>query len=125
MGVGKRVQAIRKAKGLGQGELARKAGIKQSTLSDLERGDSKNPRGDSLVKIANALHVSQEWLITGEGLPVQPVVPNIDESELLAIYRDLGEANKTALLAAARAMLGTQPSPTAASPFKRQTKEKH
>jgi transcriptional regulator with XRE-family HTH domain len=121
MGAGGRIKALRLAMGLDQGELARLARIAQSTLSDLERGDSKQPRGDSLVRLAAVLKVDQDWLITGEGLPVQRVQPNIDESELLHIYRDLADPNKQALLATARALLGTQPTPTAASPLTRDT----
>lgn len=124
MSVGKRVRALRMAQGLKQGELARRAKVEQSTLSDLERGDTKQPRGDTLVSLAEALRVSHDWLMTGEGTPVQPVHPDIDESELLSIYRDLSETNRLGLLAAARAMLGSQPKPTAASPLKRAIKQK-
>jgi transcriptional regulator with XRE-family HTH domain len=121
MTAGRRIKALRLAMGMDQGELAKLAKIAGSTLSDLERGDSKQPRGDTLVKLAAVLKVDQDWLITGEGLPVQRVQPNLDESELLHIYRDLADSNKQALLATARALLGTQPNPTAASPLNRDT----
>jgi transcriptional regulator with XRE-family HTH domain len=124
MGVGKRIRALRLAMGLKQGELARQAGIGQGTLSDLERGDSALPRGDSLIRLASILKVSQDWLITGMGSPVQAVQPQLDESELLQIYKDLSETNKLALLATARALLGAQPMPTTASPHKRTVKQK-
>lgn len=124
MNVGKRIRSLRLAAGMKQGELARLAKIKQSTLSDLERGDSARPRGDSLTALANALKVSHEWLISGEGLPVQLVQPTIEESELLHLFREMTEPNKMALLAAARAMRETQPNTSAASPLRRHAKQK-
>ncbi len=124
MGVGRRIRALRLAMGVKEGGLAGQAGIGQGTLSDLERGDSVQPRGDSLIRLASILKVSQDWLITGEGSPVQAVQPAIDESELLQVYRDLNEANRGALLATARALLGAQPVPTPAAPYKRGIKQK-
>lgn len=119
MGVGKRIRALRKASGLSQGKLAALASIPQSTLSSIEHGDSKIPRGDHLSQIASALKVNQEWLITGLGSPVPLVQPDIDESELIQIYRDMTDTNKGALIATARALLTSQPMPTPASPLKR------
>ena len=119
MGVGKRIRDLRKASGLRQGELARRAGMSQSALSDLERGDTTVPRGDSLVGLAVALKVSHQWLMSGEGSPVELMQPDLDESELLQIYKDLSEPNRAALVGAAKAMLGTQPKPTRTSPLKR------
>jgi transcriptional regulator with XRE-family HTH domain len=119
MGVGKRIKALRLAKGLDQGELARAAKIAQSTLSDLERGDSERPRGDSLVRLAAVLEVDHDWLMTGQGIPTPKMQPNIDEGHLLTMYRDLSEANRAALLATARALLDSQPDPTPSSPLKR------
>lgn len=98
--------------------------MSQSALSDLERGDSILPRGDSLTGVASALKVSPSWLLSGTGTPVAPVVPSIEESELIAIFRDMAPGNKAALIAAARAMLESQPEPTAASPLKRKSPHK-
>jgi transcriptional regulator with XRE-family HTH domain len=123
MGVGQRIRALRLAMGMEQGQLARLAKIKQSTLSDLERGDSKNPRGDTLVQIAAALHVDHDWLMTGEGLPQRKLQPDIDQSELLAIYTALTSGNRGALMATARALLDSQPTPHPASPYRREQKK--
>ena len=109
MSVGKRIKALRLEKGMDQGELARAAKIAQSTLSDLERGDSVSPRGDSLVRLASVLEVDHEWLMTGQGHPTPKVKPDIDESHLLAMYRAMTEANRSALIATARALLDSQP----------------
>ena len=122
--IGKRIRGLRKTKGLEQGQLAEMAGMPQSTLSSIEHGDSKRPRGDHLARIASALNVSAEWLLGGVGSPARPIQPEMDESELLQIYHDLSEPHRSALMAAARALLQAQPKPTAASPLKRGVKQK-
>lgn len=110
MSAGKKIRTLRKAQGLNQGELARLAGIKQSTLSDLERGDSNLPRGDTLVKIAAALKVDPESLMNREpGGQLRQV--DVDESDLVSMYRALSEQNRGALIATAKALLGSQPEP--------------
>jgi DNA-binding XRE family transcriptional regulator len=62
-GCGPLVRAARVAAGLTQTEVARRAGMKQSSLSDLERG-RWNPTRPLLVRIAAAL-----------GCPVQRLLP--------------------------------------------------
>ena len=109
MSVGSRIKKLRLEMGLDQGELARAAKIKQSTLSDLERGDSQRPRGDTLVRLASILQVDQEWLMTGNGLPTQRVTPDLDEAHLLAMYRSMTDGNRAALIATAKALLDSQP----------------
>lgn len=49
---------IRTAHGLSQNELAVKAGMQQSVISGLERGETKNPRIRTLLAIAKALECS-------------------------------------------------------------------
>ena len=57
--IGKRIQTIRKAKGLTQQQLAEMVGISTNYLSDLERGKS-SPRMDKLVLIMNRLECSAD-----------------------------------------------------------------
>jgi transcriptional regulator with XRE-family HTH domain len=63
--LGSRIRAARKDAGMTQVELARKAGITQPTLSDLENGHSDST--SSLIDLAIALGVRPEWLATGKG----------------------------------------------------------
>jgi phage repressor protein C with HTH and peptisase S24 domain len=65
MSIGNRVRQARKDAKMTQGELASKAGIKQSTISDLELGKSQG--STSVASIATALGVSPLWLETGRG----------------------------------------------------------
>jgi len=45
-----------------QAQLAKKAGVPQSAISDIENG-KRNPRIDTLQKLANALDVSLNELL--------------------------------------------------------------
>ena len=67
IGIGKRLKEARKLRGLTQQQLATKAGVKQASISDLERGESKSFRGTTLVSIAQTLKVRPDWLETGKG----------------------------------------------------------
>jgi len=61
-----RIKAIRKWRGLSQTELAERAGIGQSYLSELETRH-KQGAADTLLSLAKALDVPANWL--GEQLP--------------------------------------------------------
>ena len=51
------VRSLRKARDMTQERLARKAGISQAYLSQLEAGDRKNPSLPTLKKLARAFGV--------------------------------------------------------------------
>ena len=109
MSVGGRIRKLRKEMGLTLGEFAELTGVPVSTISDLEHGRSGNPRGDTLVKIASGAKVDQDWLMSGEGLPMRKSEHRIDESELLRLYALLTGPNREVLLTTAKALLGSQP----------------
>lgn len=58
MEIGKRIRDARKAAGLTQEEVARRAGMSLKGMGDIERGDIPDPHYSSLSKIARALGVS-------------------------------------------------------------------
>lgn len=61
--IGMRIREARKARNWNQGELAYYAGLKNSAhISHLENGQKK-PTLATVVKIANALSVSVDWLL--------------------------------------------------------------
>jgi XRE family transcriptional regulator of biofilm formation len=64
--IGKRVQQLRKEKGMSLTELAERAGVAKSYISSLERDIQKNPSIQFLEKIAAVLKVPVERLIDGE-----------------------------------------------------------
>jgi len=57
------LQKLRNKKGWSQERLAREAGISYNTLIKIERGGIKNPRLETLIKLAKALGVSIDVLI--------------------------------------------------------------
>lgn len=65
MNIGQRIREARKAAGMTQGQLASKVGLKQNSISELEKGDSASTT--HMAKFAQALRVSALWLETGAG----------------------------------------------------------
>lgn len=64
-GVGDRIRQRRLELGWTQDQLAQKAGISKSFLSDLENG-KRSVSANNLLDIARALTVSLDFLMTGE-----------------------------------------------------------
>jgi transcriptional regulator with XRE-family HTH domain len=97
---GDRVAAAREAAGMTQKQMARRLGVKHSTVRDWE-DDLSEPRANKLSMMAGLLGVSIVWLLTGEGdgvaAPVDeaPITPDINA--VLVEIRDL----KTQIAAAA------------------------
>lgn len=60
----KNITRLRKAKGLSQERLARLADVANNTLIKMELGENQNPTLDTLKKVAKALEVSVDELIT-------------------------------------------------------------
>ncbi len=63
---GDRVAAAREQAGMSQKELARRLGVRSSTVRGWE-DDRSEPRANRLSMMAGLLNVSMMWLINGEG----------------------------------------------------------
>jgi len=63
--LGERLIQARKLRGTSQAELARRAGVSQPTISDLESGAQAGTR--KAPELAHALKVDLSWLLTGRG----------------------------------------------------------
>ncbi|RYF11169.1 MAG: XRE family transcriptional regulator [Oxalobacteraceae bacterium] len=61
MTLGRRIEELRIAAGLSQAELARRVGVRQSTMNSLINGDSRSSR--SIVQIARELGTTAAYLI--------------------------------------------------------------
>ncbi len=61
--IGTVVKRLRERKGLSQLELAKRAGVAQGYISDLEAGRKKNPGIETLRKLARALGVPVTELV--------------------------------------------------------------
>lgn len=65
--IGQRIRKARNAIGMSQGKLATIVGVKKSAVSQWEGGQTKDPKPENLLKVADATGVSLRWLITGHG----------------------------------------------------------
>ena len=64
----KNLKALRNQKGWSQEKLAREANISYHTVIKLEQSVIKNPRIETVIKLADALEVSLDELIGREGV---------------------------------------------------------
>lgn len=116
--VGGRVKALRTTLGLTQVQLSKKSGVPQPTISDIERGHTKDLAGDNLTRLCAALNTNPQWLIFSKGTPGPAIQTDIDESELLNLYRALSDEQKASLLSVVRSMQTANPqAPSATNPF--------
>jgi HTH-type transcriptional regulator, cell division transcriptional repressor len=69
--LGDRIAAAREEAGMTAKQLAKRLGVKTSTLEDWEE-DRADPRANRLTTMAGMLGVSVVWLLTGEGAGVTP-----------------------------------------------------
>lgn len=73
-----RLKKARKFSGIKQADLAERIGVKQTSISDLERGKSKST--SFTTQIAHELGVSALWLATGEGEMLEGENSKLDNS---------------------------------------------
>ena len=98
------IKALRVALGMTQPQLAAAAGIGSGTLAEIESGETLDPRGKTLHKLAGFFGVNPEWLRTGKGLKHPVASMRDDESELLLLFRALSKEGREYLLSRARAL---------------------
>lgn len=92
---------IRDRKGLKDADVARLSGVTKSTFSDWKKG-LYQPKREKLIKIADALGVSLEYLMNGEDVEWNPKEQSIDysiylseeEQEILTAYRNADAVQK-------------------------------
>lgn len=97
---GDRLAAAREAAGMSQKDLAKRVGVKHSTLRNWE-DDIAEPRANRLSTLSGLLGVSLRWLLTGEGDGVDPPGDTVEVPEditaVLAEIRAMrSEARRTA-----------------------------
>lgn len=83
--VGERIKKRRTELGWTQEQLAQKAGISKSFLSELENG-KRSVSADNLLDIARVLNLSLDYLMTGEEPDEKPAEVQIPAS--LAAFAD-------------------------------------
>lgn len=89
---GDRVAGAREAAGMNQSQMARRLGIKKTTLMAWEQ-DLSEPRANRLSMMAGLLNVSIMWLLTGEGDgthdPIEVDEGVLDFSDVLTELREI------------------------------------
>ncbi len=93
--VGDRIRRRRTELGWTQDQLAQKAGISKSFLSDLENS-KRSVSADNLLDIARALNLTLDYLMTGEETEAKPAEVQIPAS-LAAFAEKEGLTFKQAL----------------------------
>lgn len=111
MTLGRRIEERRLEVGISQAELARRVGVRQSTINSLINGDSRTSR--SLLKIARALGTTPAYLVGEVDDPEAdgPDGPdlNYEQLELVDCFDRMERANQLALLQMARALAEKRP----------------
>lgn len=94
--LGERICKARDASGLSTAQLARRLGIKTSTLQSWE-SDRSEPRSNKLVLLAGVLNVSPTWLLVGRGTPPASELPAASEIDSLRSALDRVQRQAQAL----------------------------
>ncbi len=104
---GDRIREIREARGMTQDQLAERAKISKGFLSDVEN-NKRNISSEYLLRIANALGASIDYLLRGETREVGREEPVVIPPELsqFAEEQKLRYAETLELLEAHRSVIG-------------------
>lgn len=84
---GKRLKIIRLARNLTQEKLEAKSGVSSAMISHFETGERQKASADNLVKLAEALNVSIDYLLG------QSDEPELRDARVQAVLRRLSEAS--------------------------------
>lgn len=101
---GQRIRLKRLEKQWSQAHLASLVGISQSTLCELELGESKMPSATVLHSLADKLGVSPTWILTGKEGEIDTL--SDQESTLIATLRGLSAEQQRAVYAVVATMTG-------------------
>jgi len=88
-GLGKRLQAARRAAGFTQQDLCSKANLSYSTLAKIERGAIKAPSIFTIQSIASALNITLDELVGSGEASGSTSVKSVSRSGVRFVYFDL------------------------------------
>lgn len=99
--IGQRIVRLRTKCKMSQAELARRIGIKQPSLFEIESGQTVEPSGGILLRLSQALGVDPIYLYTGKRpTVVDPASLDVVETELVTGFRALDPQGRTMVLSA-------------------------
>ena len=82
MGIGVRLEAIMKAKGINANELAKKIGVTPSTIYSMIKRDSNRVDIDLIIKIAHALGIPDAYIMEMGGWRTDRTMKRVYRSTL-------------------------------------------
>lgn len=89
---GKKIRELRVKRGLSLTELAKLSGISKSYLSFIERGEQANPSIEVIDKIAHALKIDIQTLLTDE-LSKKQVTPTHLDKDVIQLAIEMNRSN--------------------------------
>lgn len=103
--LGDRIRQLRRERGMSQEELAKAVGIRQPSLSKIEKGDTHQLRASTLMRMARALEVDPEYLRTG----VRPAAQELQIPGTAGkLFATLSPANREIWLDVGKTLLSRQ-----------------
>lgn len=81
MKINDRIKKVRNSLNLSQIEFAKRLGVTQPSLSDIEKGKTENIDGRNIKIICSEFNVNEDWLRTGKGTMFNEA--NLELAELL------------------------------------------
>lgn len=114
--MGKRIEALRMARGWSQTEAAKQLGIKQPSLSDIEKGVTKSLNGKTVAMLCRVFHTTAEYICFGSNSAGDPELPLV-EAELIYMARALTPDRRQAVLDSVRGIFNGQPGVDRNNPY--------
>ena len=90
--LGRRLKELRDQREWSQADVAKQSGVSSVMVSHFETGVRQNASADTLVKLANAFHVSLDYLIGRADTPQFSSSPKLE-----AVLRKLESASDTTI----------------------------
>lgn len=114
--MGQRIKALRLSKNLTQVKLAERTGLKQNTISDLERGDTQEMMAETLQALCKELVTTQSYILHGVA-DGEAHEAQLREAELVALFKELPAQAQAALVNSARLLREAIPTNSPAQPI--------
>lgn len=90
MTLGDRIRQLREARGLTRLQLGERAELHESHIGLLERNERPNARHETMQKLADALGVSVEYLLTGMPAANDPYADVVDYLPIVRYAKERG-----------------------------------
>lgn len=106
--LGRRIHVGMAANGISSlTELARRTGVSRQTVRRWLQEPDAHIDVRTGIRLADAVHLSLRWMISGEGIPSPRVDLRPDEAALVAEYRRIPRRNRSVLRHCARELTTT------------------